>query len=93
MTAAIHGVTFVEAGPHSHQRRYVDGRPVWHCATWDGPCQGHVRPASPVRPCPAGHVDGFAANPRGHRVCLTCRDERRAAGRQRFNIPLKGRAA
>ena len=73
MTAAIHGVTFVEAGPHTHVRRYDGSRPYWHCETWDGPCQGHGRPTPPppVAPDP---VDA---------------DERRRTARERFNHRLR----
>lgn len=81
MTAAIHGLTLVVAGPATHRRRYVDGRPVWHCSETDGPCQGHGRPRPDPRACPNGHIG--EQRPRTDKpnamVCRGCERDRERA--------------
>lgn len=78
MTAAIAGLTFIAAGPHTHQKRWVHGMYVTWCAATDGPCQGHGTPTTAptttdARPwCPKGLHQGEMV-PRADKAGVRCR--------------------
>ena len=88
MTVAINGLTFIEAGPHTHVRRYDGSRPYWHCSTTNGPCQGHgpaptATTATGGPWCPKGLHQGQmrTRTDNGSRVCRACERERERARR------------
>lgn len=96
MTAAIHGLTLDVAGPATHRRRYLDGRPVWHCSETDGPCQGHgaapsAATTSGARWCPKGLHQGEMRQRSDKDNAWTCRGCERARERARRSSAYDGR--
>jgi len=95
MTAAIVGLTFIEAGPHTHVRRYDGGRAYWHCSTTNSECQGHgPAPTATTTTggpwCPKGLHQG-QMRPRSDKTGMTCRGCEAARERARRSPAFDGR--